>query len=238
MVARLIRYTGQKRALVSEFGTGKTASTHQVAAGLNCQAALEDRPCGICENCVFTYQRLAAYPSVLDRPSGGKKFWFLDTSRTEREVIQKLAEELTVYADPPGLIVLDEFQNAGEEIQQLLLKLVELKTSCTILVCFARLDAHHLTKALLQRLSPPLTPIKPTVEEFLPLIQRVLSQESIPLVDSGAPALLSKVCGRVPRLVLRVLEEVKAENEGLSCAIVESIATRLRIAGEGKEREK
>lgn len=238
LVSKIIAYRGQKRVLAAEFGTGKTAATHQVAAGLNCRAPLPLRPCGICAQCVFTYKALGESPSVMACPPDGEKFWILDTSRAGVEVVRGLTDALTVFAGPPGLVVFDEFQNAGEDVQQQLLKLFEIKLNSTILVCLARVDAQHLTKALLQRLSPPLVPTKPTVAEFAPLIQRVLTAESIPLVDPGAPELLTNVCGRVPRLVLKALEEIKIEESGLSLRVVEAIASRLRIAGEGKEREK
>lgn len=238
IVAKLIRHRPQKKALVTEYGGGKTAITHQVAAGFNCQADLDQRPCGGCEGCVYTYHKVRSSHSIRDRAPGGAKFWMLDTTRVGIEVIRSLSEDLTIYADPPELVVMDEFQNASEEIQQPLLKLLELKTGCTFIFCFARFNAHHLTKALLQRLSPPLTPVKPAVEEFYPLIERVLKRESIQLVDQDAPKLLVNVCGRVPRLVLKALEEVKVEEQGLSIRVVEAIAAQLSITGEGKERTK
>jgi hypothetical protein len=236
IVDKCLKYPRKKRAFVGGFGDGKTAITHSVVMGLSCTAAPGERPCGSCASCRYIFDCLKSKPFGRDRAPGGHEFALIDCTRLRAPDMKMLTDDIMVFASKPAIFVFDEFHDVDQEVQLKFLKLLEAEVACMLLFCFPYVETHLISKAILQRLSPPFIPSKPTVEEFKPLLKRIMDAEMIPLVDPEAQDQLINVCGRVPRLVLSAMEEVRDEGEGLSLAVVEMLAERLSIIGDGKEK--
>ncbi len=235
-IARTIRGSPLMRALIAAFGLGKTTFTHLILMGLYCLAEGETRPCGECANCRYIRQRVSEHPFLRDRPPVGDPFEIIDCTRLRAGDMKRLVDELLIFATRPRIVVFDEFHVVPKEIQSEFLKLTEARIPVTLLFSFAEVNTGSISQALLQRLAPPLMPRRPATEEFHPLIRRILEAEDVALVDEGAIDTLVEVCGRVPRLVLNSMQEIKIRGEGLSSAVVEDLAEGLQIIGDGKNQ--
>lgn len=235
-IQRAIRGAPLKRALIAAFGLGKTTFTHLILMGLYCSGPLDHRPCGDCANCRYIRQRLREHPFLRECPPEGGPFEVIDCTRLRPADMKRLVDELLVFATRPRIVVFDEFHVVPQEVQPAFLKLVEADIPVTLLFCFAEVNTGLISQALLQRLSPPLLPRRPVVEEFHPLVLRILKEEQITLVDEAAIDVLVEVCGRVPRLVLNSMEEIRDRGEGLSLTVVEDLAEGLQIIGQGKNK--
>lgn len=237
IIENFLRTAPLKALLHAPFGVGKTVIAYMIVKGLFCTAEPLMRPCGDCPNCLFVGERLKEKDSVRVQVPGAGSFEVVDCTKLSVQYAMWLREEIMVYANKPIIYVLDEFDQAKPEIQNIFLKLLEIEMTCSMILCFAEINTDRVVQPLLQRVTL-LTPQKATVAELLPLVKLVTDGEGIPVVDASAPEMLVNVCARIPRVLLMALQMLAFDGEGLSLKSVQQVALKLQIINAGKEKSK
>jgi replication-associated recombination protein RarA len=153
------------------------------------------------------------------------------------EHMAAIREDMTLYADCPGIYVFDEFHRSSSAVQMAFLKLLETSLRCSTLFCFASANTDSVTQPLLQRLNIFCLE-RPTAAEFAPLIRRISGLENIQIMEPAAPEALANACGRIPRVVLKALEMLAFDGEALSRASIAELCKRLSKIESGTENTK
>ena len=202
-------------------GVGKTTSARLLAMAVNCDAALDERPCGTCDSCRAV--REASHPDVIELDAA---------SNNSVEDVRELREQVRLAPLRGGrrVWVLDEAHMLSRAAANALLKTLE-EPPPGLLFVLATTEPEKLPPTVLSRCQH-FRFRRLTDGEIRGKLERLLEASDVS-ADDGALDLLARAADGAMRDAESLLERLLASGEPLTLATAEAalgLPPRERLA--------
>ena len=202
-------------------GSGKTTLSHLFIKSLCCKNFKGDL-CGVCKDCL----------SMKNDFSGGALTYEIhDCTRIDAKELEKILDYLR-YA--PGwnplhlnVHIFDEFHRAKEPLQEKLLETIEFKRDTLLIFCL--IDFEKITEAFRQRVEV-LKVSPPTIDELMPLLNRVCESEGIVIKDTRALRQVAIEANQSPRECHALLQSIHNLKKPLTIELVKEISKERQVS--------